>query len=266
MKKFFDFLSSHLLKSWWFWAIVGLAIIAVSMQFVAPKSTWTTTTGTLGQVVLGIAISPFIIALAWIIILTNRARGEGGEQQFSFSPSWNWGKAIAAVILIIVGYWWVQRVPGDTIFIILLVGFILATMWWKQVFKFLGVSIVLGLLLGITGYFYTCSRGVQKLHAQYQAEMEEARKERASRFPIAGNGTATDSEPVKAWIDPMVTHGRGTKPVKYVLAKDPSKVYFGSGTAGSRWPMPVAGSYLVYPQQGGEVKYTWWQGNSPPEK
>lgn len=178
----------------------------------------------------------------------------------------SWGKAISAIALTLLSIWWVDRVPGDAFVAYPLLLCILCTMYWRQFFRFLGVVVVLSVIFTMGSCFLTCGRIVGKMHTEYETEVAQKEKERRERFPIAGKGTATDTEPVRAWIDPLVTHGRGSGPVKYVLAKDQSQVYFGSGRAGARWPMSVAGSYFVFPQEGKTVTYAWWQGNSPPGK
>jgi hypothetical protein len=85
-------------------------------------------------------------------------------------------------------------------------------------------------------------------------------------FPAKGEGHATKKVGLRAWLNPMKTHTRPSREVRYVFAED-TTIFF-DDTAGADetkyhlierkwWRMP-AGKYIVYPLRSDDVFFRWW--------
>jgi hypothetical protein len=174
-----------------------------------------------------------------------------------------WKKLIGTGILVMLGYWWANRVPGDTMFVVIVVGSILATIWWQQISKFIWVSFVIFVLVGMGSCFYQCSSGVAKHHKRYMAEIEQAHKERLARFPVAGKSKATMNKPARCYMNPRQTTWVSSGPVTLRLEKNPEVYYTKNEKRGEGnsavWQRMPAGNYLVYPAEGEAIEIEWWK-------
>jgi hypothetical protein len=93
--KFVQFLWNHLLKKLWFWLVIALAItFAICGAFGVPFIG--TVFGPIGQIILGVAISPFVIIFVWLVVLTV----DGGRLR---RIPW---RNIAYVILLLAAAFW----------------------------------------------------------------------------------------------------------------------------------------------------------------
>jgi len=93
----------------------------------------------------------------------------------------------------------------------------------------------------------------------------------APEFPTAGEGVATKSTPVKAWLDPGRTYVRPMRsstdetpaPARYVLVENPAKYFDDVGPDLNQnhraWDKMPAGQYLVYPLRDDEIYFRWWK-------
>lgn len=106
------------LSSRWLWIVLGVALVAATSKSWMPVLTSSSKTATsflapfmstIGQIVLGIIISPFLILFVWIVILSVFH----GEKKISWSKVGSFlGGVVVLVVVCWVGYrgykWWTK--------------------------------------------------------------------------------------------------------------------------------------------------------------
>ena len=127
---------------------------------------------------------------------------------------------------------------------------------------FLGIALVLATTYGSHQYNVTEEAKVQA----ERARIAEFARTNIVEYPICGKGHATNGIGLKAWLDPMKTHIRTTKPARYVFVKDTDSFFDNVGNSQTEteerkkiWWNMSAGEYIVYPINGERLYFQWWQ-------
>jgi hypothetical protein len=131
----------------------------------------------------------------------------------------------------------------------------------------LGLGLIL--FLGMKKYrSYTAEVEAEKARAEAYAIVHPPVPFMKPEYPSSGEGHATKETPVKAWLDPMKTHYRPSRPARYVFVEDTE--LFWDDTEGAKvesnstehhkvWLNMPAGKYLVYPLGVDRIYFRWWQ-------
>ena len=87
-------------------------------------------------------------------------------------------------------------------------------------------------------------------------------------YPIEGKDVATDTKPIKAYLDPEKTTAKilGEGNAKFVFEQDPSKFFICDQKDGTyskekiaQWNMMPKGNYLVYADSVDKIIFSWHQ-------
>lgn len=125
-----------------------------------------------------------------------------------------------------------------------------------------GIVLVVFLLAMLSSCFTSCKKTMEGWRTISTRSSASSPNHEAPEFPIAGEGYAKKSSPVKCWLDPKRSYTRAPKPVRYVLSGN-TRVFFDDidpiGHNNQIWAKMPAGRYLVYSIEEDEILFRWWQ-------
>jgi hypothetical protein len=135
--------------------------------------------------------------------------------------------------------------------------------------------IVLFLFIAIGGFFWFAKSFSPKEKTKETSATDSSPAARQTtqapvvipEYPTSGEGHATKEAGIKAWLDPMKTYVRPSRPARYVFVEDTT--LFFDDTSGAvvdttahhkEWLQMPAGKYLVYPiKDDDNIFFRWWQ-------